>query len=227
MSRLKVHEVRQNGAQITNGASLVQQSLVYIPQGTGYEKRVGRWACVKRLDFDGFIIFPSQQDLDTDPQDLANLAYIVTIDLVVDKQANGTAGTAAEIWAPGYDGTTIDPTSLRNVDNTQRFTILRSWRFDVSPEARNMIVNSAGNGYVNQAQCFTKSLRLHTAVDIPILYDKDSTGTPDITELPDNNIMMFARMTAVGDNGSASATNINPNFYGNWRIRYEDETSGK
>lgn len=134
-----------------------------IPQGDTQSTRDGRQAVIKSIQFRGVI--------NSGGGNAADIAYIW---VVLDKQANGAAATAADV----FTGTNC-ATCLINLNNNKRFRILH--KEQIAP----MTVGCVGDG------TDTSFWPVEFFVPCNILMDWDSTAGA-ITEIKSNNIFIVA-----------------------------------
>lgn len=147
--------------------------LVLIPQGDSDQTRDGRMAYVKSVQIRGTVTYQ--------PAAAANAATCVHMWLVQDKQTNGAAAGATDVFT-----STDASLALRNINNASRFKILKHFRVDLNANAG---VTTAYNQVV-------KSLEYYTACDIPITY---SSTTGAITEIRSNNLFLLLGSTNTDD----------------------------
>lgn len=95
--------------QVSNGGQVTL--LNGVAQGTDFNQRIGRYMYMKSLEFDASCI--------VDP--LNNLPTQLRVALVYDKQPNGVFPAYQDI----FNNATIN--SRKNLNNEQRFIILREW----------------------------------------------------------------------------------------------------
>lgn len=96
--------------------------------------------------------------------------------VVLDKQCNGAAATANDIWEAVGDPLSAN---MLNLDNHGRFKIL----------SRKRVV-------FDSTQTYKTVEHKLTGLSIPVLYDA-TTGA--VTDLTQNNILLFNQVEAVGD----------------------------
>lgn len=161
--------------------------LVLIPQGTGESARVGRLAQIKSIQL--------RMNLLYQPGAAAAASTNSFIYVVLDTQCNGAAAAVTDVLT----GTNLS-TALLNLDNSQRFRILKKIRVTFQPGAG---VSTAYNSMYKQVEFYKK-------LNIPIDY---SSTTGAITEIRSNNIFLLA-----GSDGSDDTVTV----AGNCRVRYTD-----
>lgn len=180
----------------TTGATIT--SLNLSAQGSGEQNHVGNKITVTAIDFRGFIQWQSSMPL-------ANFDDArVRIMIVLDKQCNSAVAGGAEIWE---DNTVFN--SFNNLDNTDRFVILRDWVESPTSPIATTTDNwaTAANTVI---QCPPTGLKFHKRVNIPILFTGSSGA---IGTIKSNNIFICA----IGNANDAVHT-----LKGTARIRFVD-----
>lgn len=165
----------------------VTGQLCLIPQGVTESTRVGRKCVLKSI----LIRFSVLQV----PAAAATSADCGAIYLVLDKQTNGAAATAADV----FTGTNF-PIALHNLSNSGRFVILKKW---VWTEQAMSGVTTAYNQSVKHYEFFKKC-------NIPLEF---SSTAGAITELRSNNVFLLA---------GAQFTDDLMQVAGNCRVRFSD-----
>ena len=194
--------------------------LTYLKQGTNANQRIGRKITLKSINFKG--VAQIVQDAQTD--------ITIAVWLVLDKQANGTPFTAADVFgkpasgAGGADGGQVPVTQIQAgplivasnylIANSQRFQILGRKQFTL----HNQIPFTAGAaGARGGAQ---GSINFYKKVNLQIEYG-GPTGL--INEIKSNNIGLIC--CATGNLNAAENEDNQPNYliYGNMVLRYTDQ----
>lgn len=158
--------------------------LVLIPQGDTESTRDGRLATIKSIQIRGVVTFA--------PGALGTAASVAYMALVLDKQANGAAAAITDV----YTGADMS-LNFRNLNNADRFEILKKWTFTTISEAG---VTTAYNNVVIPVDYYTRC-------NIPI--DWSSTAGA-ITEIRSNNLFLVA----------GSTVDDVPAFVGATRVRF-------
>jgi len=141
--------------------------LCLIPQGVTESQRVGRKCVVKSVLIRLVMtMVPAAA--------ASSVLGSVKIYLVQDKQTNGAAAGATDV----FTGTSF-PTAVRNLSNSTRFKILKSWQFDYNVMAG---VSTAFNGIVKHIDWFKRC-------NVPLEF---SSTTGAITEIRSNNLFLMA-----------------------------------
>jgi len=163
--------------------------LNLIPQGVGESARIGRKALVKSIQIRGEAIYLPGADT----------VGCVTgyIYVVVDTQCNGAAASVTNVLT-----STNLKVALSNVENSQRFKILKRIQFTLHSQA------GVSGAYSRAAQ----PIEFYKKCNIPINFDAD-TGV--ISEIRSNNIFLIA-----GTDGQVDDT---VDFAGTCRLRYTDQ----
>lgn len=161
--------------------------LCLIPQGVTESTRVGRKCTLKSIEmkFDTLLV----------PAAAANSATVSAIYVVLDKQTNGAAAAATDVFTG-----TVMPNALRNLANSQRFVILKKFVWAQNSAAG---VTTAYNNTVRHFEFYKK-------LNIPLEF---SSTTGAITELKSNNIFLLAGSNPLDDLVQVS---------GNVRLRFSD-----
>lgn len=175
------------------GTSLLGQ-LVKVKQGISQSERIGRKICVKTIQIACEVRF--------EPGTASDAGALVHIYLVVDKQTNGAALTAGQVWSSTQPGQ-----ALRNMEYVSRFTILKHYVFRFQPTGLNV----AGTGHNKTYQMWQDYVKC----SIPIEY---SSTTGDVSEIRHNNLCLVT-----GVSGAGAADNVSIN--GLIRIRYTDKNA--
>lgn len=162
--------------------------LVLIPQGVTEQSRVGRACVVKSLQLRIHAGFA--------PGAAATASTNCWIYVVQDTQANGAAAAITDVLT-----TNNIATALLNLDNSQRFKILKKLKMTFNPGAG---VTTAYNNVNVDKECYMK-------LNVPMDY---SSTTGAITEIRSNNIFLLA--------GSDTTSDDTVTLDGNCRVRFTD-----
>jgi len=162
--------------------------LNLIPQGVTESTRVGRACIIKSIQIRGrFNLAPSAA---------ATMSALSFVYVVLDTQCNGAAAAVADVLT----GTNFS-TALINIDNSQRFKILKRFTLQQSPLAGQ---SGALNDQVDQWDWYKKC-------SIPLDF---SSTTGAITEIRSNNLFLLA--------GGVGADDL-VSFAGTCRLRFSDK----
>lgn len=140
--------------------------LCLIPQGITESTRIGRKCVIKSISMKGIMVAV--------PGAAATSASTVWMYLIMDKQTNGAAAAATDVFT-----STNFSASFRNMANSSRFKILKHWVVPFNPGAG---VTTAWNNTV-------RSYQYYKACNIPIEF---SSTTGAITEIKSNNLFLLA-----------------------------------
>lgn len=162
--------------------------LVLIPQNTTESGRIGRKCVIKSIQLRANVRFA--------PAAAATAATTVFIYLVQDTQANGAAAGATDVFESADF-----PVTLLNLNNSQRFRILKRFKFTLIPTA----------GATTAYNEVTEHLEYFGRCNIPLEF---SAAAGAITELRSNNIFLMAG----SDGGSDDTVTV----AGNCRVRFSD-----
>lgn len=144
-----------------------------IPQGVTESQRIGRKCVVKSIQYRGIMVYS--------PGAAANAADVSHMYLVMDTQANGAAATVTDVLTSNNMGV-----ALRNMDNAQRFKVLKHWKHTWNPGA------GVTGAYAQQI----KHMEYFKKCEIPLVFDS-TTGA--ITEIRSNNIFILAGTAGQSD----------------------------
>lgn len=161
--------------------------LCLIPQGTGESARIGRNVVIKSIQL--------RLGADFVPGGAANASTNLNLYVMQDTQANGAAAGVTDI----FTGTNLT-SALINLDNSQRFKILKKIRMNLTSAAG---VTTAYNSVNKTIDYFRKC---HIPMDF-------SSTTGAITEIRSNNVFLVA--------GSSDSDDLIA-VTGNARVRFSD-----
>lgn len=174
-------------------ATFTFQCANEVPQGTGFEQRVGRKYTIRSLQIKGFLR-PGQSQQQND---------MVKIIIVKDKQPNNitTPPNLVDIFA------SQDANSLTNLDNRMRFQILYSQCFSMGSEVGSE--SSSPSGF---------PINIYKKMSTPVICNGVGGSIQNTTT---NNIWLIAIGLNTWTDGT-STTEEFPKFFGNMRIRFTD-----
>lgn len=161
--------------------------LVLIPQGVTESTRVGRKCVITAIQ--------GRLDLLFQPGANATATSTAVIYVVLDKQANGAAAAATDVFT-----STVLTQAMHNLSNSGRFVILKKLQYTFNPPAG---ASTALNNMLVHSEWYKKC-------NIPLEF---SGATGAITELRSNNIFLLA---------SAYGTDDLIAVAGNVRVRFSD-----
>lgn len=156
--------------------------LLYIPQGTAANQRIGRKITVKSiyirlhitsLPFKGLSAVAPETDLS-----LVDNRFVVY--LMLDKQANGALPPSSDIFNP----VTIRG-ALRKLENSERFQVLATMQSDSKKRTPTIVPN--GPAFDVHSPAEVQYHELYKRVNIPIEYNGPS-GDP--AEVRSNNLFL-------------------------------------
>jgi len=153
--------------------------LALIAQGDTELTRDGRQIVVTSIHLKGILTFTPGAGVGT---------CIVYLYLVLDTQCNGAAAAVTDVLASSNMGT-----ALSQIDNSQRFRILRKWHW----------VFNSGSGVAGAIDPQMKYMEYYTPCNIKVDY---SGATGAITEIRSNNIFLLAGASALDDVVSFAGT---------------------
>lgn len=172
-SELKYFEDTQDVQAITTTGIISYISINRVPAGTGATQRVGRKIVLKSIHMRGAVVLPDGINA------LSNASTTVRVIMYWDKQANKATATVTGIL------TSADEKSFNNMENSQRFRILKDYYFEVKAQDTLLI---AGPAYVTTvANRVMKPVNIKC--NIPVEF---SSTTGAIGEITSNNIGILA-----------------------------------
>jgi len=182
--------VQSAGVGITNAYLVLLNGTV---PGSNNNQRIGRRIDMKSIEFRMLV---SNMEL--------ALMNGVRFAIVLDKQANGAACLITDIWQSG------DPTSLRNISNKARFTVL--W----DSTLMTMIGNDAQSGGVSAQMTTTSKIpfQFYKKIGINTQYNSGSAGT--IGDIQTNALYFVAMCDCTEANKGTESIVID----GDFRIRF-------
>lgn len=154
--------------------------------------RIGRYVILKSLEICGEIQY--------NPGTTANASDVAHIFLIVDTQTNGSYPGASDVWS-----TTTAGNQVRNLDNTQRFKILKHWA--VNFQATVGVPGTGANGTLGIIQ-----KNFHKYVKLPNILMDFASSTGAIAEVKTNNLIV----------GYGSSQGV-CSFTGVFRCRYQSK----
>jgi len=183
-SELKFFDTSINFSIDTTGA--IEAQLNLVPQGTTESQRIGRKITIKSIAIKGYI----------EGNGVASTAQLVQMNLILDKQCNGAAAAYNDV----YVSNSIN--AHRNMANSERFDVLKTWRIPINPQ----VTIIAGTSFLPTY----KNFKYYKKCNIPIEFN-NTTGA--IAEIRSNNLSLIA-ISAGGDDTA--------NFTATARITYSD-----
>lgn len=163
--------------------------LCLIPQGDDATERIGRNVLVKSIHIRG--------NMELIASSAASRSTSVYLYVVLDTQCNGAAASISDVL------TSADMESaMINLDNSNRFKILKKFRFALNPQA----------GWGTNTNSVQRNIEWYAKCHIPLKFDA-SAGA--ITDLTSNNIFLLA-----GSDGDSNDDTVA--FLGTCRLRYYD-----
>jgi len=161
-----------------------------VAQGDGQNERIGHKICIKKAMFRLRVNLLNQASATPTGATLRIL-------IVLDKQCNGAVAAVADII------TDADVYGFNNLDNTDRFVILKDKWVTVNP------MTFASTGPTNALN--EKFVKINIPLNIPINYNA-TASTGALSTQRSNNILVCAASTSVN----------NVSLTGTYRIRYTD-----
>lgn len=165
-------------------AGAVNPDFTTVAQGVGETERIGKKIVVKSIYLRGVIVHQ--------PTAAISGGNTVRIMIVNDKQANGAAFTVGQV---------LNPQSYlahRNLENVDRFRVLRDSTFSMNSEG------------VNESQ---KNISMYIKCNIPIEYDSSTTSGAIVSQRSNSIALLM-----IGDTNNVTVLSYNV------RIRYADHS---
>ncbi len=159
----------------TIATTMESANLNIIAQGNTESQRIGRKVILRRVDVKGVLIIPLSADA-------ADTSEVVRLLLVCDKQTNGAAFTATDIWD------TDSIRSFNNLANSSRFRVLQSKTFDMNCTA------GSGRGSTDTLAFGENSISFKMGVNLnlPIEFDNSAT-TGAVTTQRSNSLWLVSQ----------------------------------
>lgn len=162
------------GTAIATTGTVIMPSLNLLSAGTGESQLIGRKCTLNSVYVRMQLNRPAVTNASLNS---VNSDDFVRIVLVQDRQANGTAPTIAQM----FDHT--DPQAMNNLENSQRFRVLKEWHVNLSD-----VVNHDGANYF----CGPLSKIVdpfYTKIDMPLEFGTTPSGV--ITDVKSNNLALL------------------------------------
>lgn len=167
-----------------------------IAQGVTQSTRIGNKVILKSVQVNGQVNVPIISD-----QADAPVSINVRVMLVLDKQTNKAQLNGEDVY---FDSGGVDILSLRNLEYSDRFTILAEEKMSLDyTTSQQDGANTAS--YAGQKKCFT----IYKKLNIPVQYNLTTAVVGAIT---DNSLHLIAW---------ADGANVNFNWQS--RVRYSDK----
>jgi hypothetical protein len=162
-----------------------------IPQGTTKNTRIGNKCTVVNINAHGQLTLLTQAAASVVGDKVRWLVF-------VDKQANGAVPAAISDLLQTMPGATTDVNSFRNMDNVDRFVILKD---------KTYVLNQATQSGSLGSNVTTRELKFNKKCQIPLEF---SSTTGAITEIRSNNIMCL--LISLGNNLTQFALTVRVKF---------------
>lgn len=190
---IKFFDTTLNTTAITTTGVIINNTVLNIVEGSDFNNRVGRKITLTSIHFRGAYLEETQTSL-------ANMSNNIRIIIYQDKQCNATAAAVTDILA------TADEKSFNNLNNTDRFVILKDWFFTLNHTAQ-----SALTGPVYATHRIQENLTWNKKnMSMKIKYNGTNGGT--VADLTSNNIGVLG--IAQSSNGGSLDAQI--------RVRFSD-----
>jgi len=175
----------------STGAFTISWNL--IPQGTSKNQRIGNKCTLVNINFHGTLALNNGA---ASPASGAKVRWIVFID----KQANGALPANISDLIQTMPGATTDINSFRNMDNVDRFIILKDKTYIINPSTATTVPDNAVT---------IRELKMNKKCSVPLEF---SSTTGAITEIRSNNVTCLF----ICDPTNAM------NFSGTTRVKFSD-----
>jgi len=149
--------------------------LNLIPQGIGESERVGRKVTIKKVQLRWTVTANSNNFVGS----------VLRLMLVQDTQCNGQAATYSGVGGV-LESDTV--TAFRNLENVERFRVLKDWFLPMVPTA----------GIVTTFNVPIRCLTFNKSCNIPIEFDS-AAATGALTTIRSNNLFLLARSSIDDD----------------------------
>lgn len=174
------------GADGSAGAATHSSLVDQIAVGSGAQQRSNQKIVITSIQVNGTINGTTNND-----------AQIGSLWLVLDTQCNGEVMDPTDLWHTQTSaGSNL--ALLRNLGNSQRFKILKTFDFDLT--------NKTIGGQEK------RHFKYYQKVNIPVEYSPTASGAGAITDLKSNNLSFFIQ----------TADNQNVVFHVQARLRFRD-----
>lgn len=169
--------------------------------GTDFTQRIGRKICLKSCYIRGIV---RTEGSATAAASAAGPSQLVRLMLVMDLQPNATLATITQIL------NTADPTSQLNLDNRDRFKILKDKQWALDPYMYSTVATQS----LASASGQSRPLKVYKKLNTEVLFNATNGGTfADI--ITGNLLMVWIGSTAAG-------TNTDGNAVVSTRVRFSD-----
>ena len=193
--------VEATSSTLAAAGTVTATSLNLVDQGNAEDEMVGRKIVIKKISVNMEINCVEQQG-PTLGDVQSGISYRVA--LVLDKQCNGAAATVQQI----YETTNIQ--TFINMENSQRFQVLKQWKGTFNPPMVVYYDTPATNPAYAVGNA-ARWIQWTNRVNIPIEFSPMAGGSRALSEVRSNNLLIVG----FSDNGLARV-------FGAVRIRYED-----
>ncbi len=169
---LKFFDTTKSATTVDSAGTILDESLVIIPEGVGEEERVGRKIHVKSWYLKGNILLPASTSE-------FNTSDIIRLMIVWNKQTNKTGLTILDLLK------TADLFSHRNVSAQHKFVILYDRYHTMNASA------GGGNGTAIETCESRRMIKIYKKCNISISYSA-TAATGAVSTQETNNILVFA-----------------------------------
>jgi hypothetical protein len=211
---LKVVDVFKNDSMLPDAGSVFL--LNGMAQGVDYYQRVGRKVILKSIMLKGSVTVEPTGNGNVIP--LASMSCRVSV--VYDAQSNGTLPSYADIYqSVDSVGTTTNTTfSGVNLNNRDRFKILKDWTMELRPKALQSLVAgvpTTGNFVTDPGFHSTKNLKWYKKLNQEMIFG-DVADT--IGSIQTGSLLLVIQ----SDGGGTVANSADPYLDMQCRIRFAD-----
>lgn len=199
---LKAYDIAVGTINVSTTGSF---TVLHLPQaGADINQRVGRKTLIKKFYIRGRCqTEASSQSAATTINTVALQARCIVF---VDKQPNGAAPAVADLLV------SADPASMLNINNRDRFSVLKDETFEFDPYAANSTTGASQCNQIKPIKIFRKFPR---GMGIETVFNATNGGT--IADINSGALYMFWL------GSSAAGTNTDVNITLSTRVRYADD----
>ncbi len=159
--------------------SMKEANLNIIVQGNTESNRIGRKVILKRVDCKGILTLPATAS------DSAT-SEVVRLLLVCDKQTNGAAFAATQLWE------TDNWRSFNNLSNSGRFRVLQSKIFTFNASA------GSGRGTTDTLSFGEVVIPFHMGVNLDLAIEYDNSATTGAVATQRSNSLWLVSQSTTG-----------------------------
>lgn len=188
------------GTTYTADINTASITAIFTPvQGTAFANRIGTRVKAKSIHIRGFVSNTAARA----HSDFEGPVNQVSVSIVLDMQPNGSNPAITDVYS------SADPTGMLNLNNRDRFKVLKEKTFVFDNYNLLSAVNFSSST-VNQI----RTLKIFKKCDIPVFFNSGNAGAA--SDISSNNILMIIRSTYPNGIGNETSASIKT------RIRFID-----